>query len=249
MSEHKSEWTGDREEIRTLVVASTGAANLASVMAGLSRVLQGSSIEARVTDRAGEVAEADFAILPGVGAMGPAIARLKALGMVGAFRDRHASGRPSMGICLGMQLFCEGSEESGGVEGMGIVPASVRRFACSLPLPQLGWNRVRAAAAGSPPSPEASLLRSEDEGLAHRCIRDGWAYFANTYRVEAAPEGFIASESVYGERFVAALESGEPGEAAGRCLLLCQFHPELSGPWGIALFRRWLGLDRLQGGE
>ncbi len=215
---------------KSVVVASTGAANLASVMAALGRALHGTGSEAKVTENTTEIARADYAILPGVGAFGPAMERLRSSGIADAFRERFAAGRPSMGICLGMQLFCASSEESGGVEGIGIVPAAVRRFSCDLPLPQLGWNRVRT---------ENREGRLPDSGL----VTDGWAYYANSYRVADSPDGFLVSRTVYGESFVASLEFSAPDPAGGARLLLCQFHPELSGPWGQSLYRRWLGVE------
>lgn len=223
--------TRERAMPKSIVVASTGAANLASVMAALGRALSGTGLEATVSESAAEIAGADYAILPGVGAFGPAMEKLRHLGISDAFRERFAAGRPSMGICLGMQLFCASSEESGGVEGMGIVPTAVRRFSCDLPLPQLGWNRVRAASREG---------RSADSGL----VSDGWAYFANSYRVAEYPEGFRVALSVYGESFAASIEFAGPGGEESPCLLLCQFHPELSGPWGQSLYGRWLGLGR-----
>lgn len=208
-----------------VAIASTGAANLASVLAALDRALAGTGRSVLVTEDPDRIEGAAHAILPGVGAFGPAAGRLASGGIARAFRNRFEQGRPSMGICLGMQLFCSSSEESGGCAGMGIVDATVRRFACTLPLPQLGWNRVR-----SPGEP----------GL----VRKGWAYFANSYRVAEAPPGFIACTSEYGEAFVASLESvlRTTGGDLPR-LLLCQFHPELSGAWGQSLYRRWLLAD------
>ncbi len=225
---------GARRGGRKILVASTGAANLASVMAALGRVLAGTGSDAQISEDAADIAKADYAILPGVGAFGPAMEKLVASGIADAFRERFAAGRPSMGICLGMQLFCASSEESGGVEGMGIVQATVRRFVCNLPLPQLGWNRV---AAGSYPD------RPGERGL----VADGWAYYANSYCVAEGPAGFRVSRSVYGEPFVASLEYSEPGRGMSPSLLLCQFHPELSGPWGQSLYRRWLGVGADEG--
>ena len=123
-----------------------------------------------------------------------------------------------MGVCAGMQIFFEASEESPGVEGLALVPGAFGRFPSSLPVPQLGWNKVAPG--------------DECPKIYQALVRPGWAYFANSYRLIEAPPGFDASGAEYGEAFVAAAE--RPG------LLLCQFHPELSGPWGLALLKRWL---------
>jgi imidazoleglycerol phosphate synthase glutamine amidotransferase subunit HisH len=119
-----------------------------------------------------------------------------------------------------MQLFFEGSEESPGVAGMGILPGRFRRFPKELPVPQLGWNRVLPSAPGA-------------------FVKAGWAYFANSYRLSEGPADLSVSWSEYGETFVAALESPSP-EGRPSSLLLCQFHPELSGPWGLELIGAWL---------
>jgi cyclase len=201
-----------------VAIAATGAANLASVLAGFARA----GAEARLVAAPKEILDAEFAVLPGVGAFGPAMAKLAAGGFDRAFVERVRSGRPTLGICLGMQLFCASSEEAPGVAGLGIVGAGVRRFDDGLALPQLGWNR----------------LTCESDGPS--CLSPGWAYFANSFRLAEVPPGFRAWKARYGEDFVAALEGLGPGREG---LLLCQFHPELSGPWGLRLLRRWLGLE------
>lgn len=194
-----------------VALAATGVANLASIMAAFRRA----GAEPYIAPGPDELAAAAFAVLPGVGSFGSAMSALAAAGMDEAFRDRVKRGAPTMGVCAGMQLFFEGSDESPGVAGMGIVPGVFRRFPAELPVPQLGWNRVFA------------------QGASPRLVRQGWAYFANSYRLSEAPEGFSMSLSEYGESFVAALERPS--------LLLCQFHPELSGPWGLELIEAWLG--------
>jgi imidazole glycerol-phosphate synthase subunit HisH len=195
--------------------ATTGVANLASIMAAFRRAGAAPYLAADPADLAG----AAFAVVPGVGSFGSAMAALNGSGMGGAIRDRTTRGVPTMGVCAGMQVFFDSSEESPGVAGLGIVAGAFRRFPPSLPVPQLGWNRV------APPSVDS-------RGAATGLVREGWAYFANSYRLTEAPSGFAASIAEYGEGFIAAAE--RPG------LLLCQFHPELSGPWGLGLIGRWL---------
>ncbi len=204
-----------KAEAPRVAIAATGAANLASVLSGL----RNAGAEPWICGDADEYALAPFAVLPGVGAFGPARAALAARGMDRAVIDRARRGAPTLAICLGMQLCCEESEEAPGIAGLSIVPGTVRRYSGALPVPQLGWNQVLGARGA---------------------VWPGWAYFANSYRLEAAAPGFEAWTSVYGESFVAAL--ARPGREGGGGLLLCQFHPELSGPWGRELLRRWLGL-------
>jgi imidazole glycerol-phosphate synthase subunit HisH len=191
--------------------AATGVANLASIMAAFRRA----GAEPYLSPSAEDFAGAAFAVVPGVGAFGSAMAALTAAGMDAAVKDRITRRAPTMGVCAGMQVFFESSEESPGAKGMGILPGRLGRFPPTLPVPQLGWNKVVP----------------DTEGI----VRRGWVYFANSYRLTEAPPGLAASWAEYGQRFMAAAEG--PG------LLLCQFHPELSGPWGQALLERWLGRE------
>lgn len=193
-----------------VVVVRTGTANLASVLAGLSRA----GGRPTLTDDPDAVRTADRVMLPGVGAFGAAMAELSARGLDEALRERITAGRPTMGICLGMQLFAEESEESPGVRGLGIVPGAVQRFRdARVRIPQLGWNEV---------NPQTGC----------RLLQSGYAYFANSYRLAHIPEGWHGALTTHGEPFVAAFERGP--------VLACQFHPELSGTWGRALLSRWL---------
>lgn len=204
----------------TLTIAATGAANLASVKAMCER----SGVKTVVTDDPDLVFEAKRVLLPGVGAFGAAMERLKEKGLDIALLERVKEKKPTMGICLGMQMICHGSEESPEVPGIGVIPAQVVKFRTTFPLPQLGWNRV-----------------VPDNG--RTIVRAGWAYYANSYRLDLAPDGFTCARSMYGETFVAALEGYSKPESKTPYLLLCQFHPELSGPWGLDLFLRWMNSE------
>jgi imidazole glycerol phosphate synthase glutamine amidotransferase subunit len=112
-----------------------------------------------------------------------------------------------------MQLLCRESEESPGARGLDIVDSAVTRFGDEVRVPQLGWNQVE-------PAPGS------------RFVEPGWAYFANSYRIDRVPDGWVGATTDYGGGFVSALERGD--------VLACQFHPELSGPWGARLISRWL---------
>lgn len=202
-----------------LAIAATGAANLASVEAMCARA----GVRPVITDDPEALYRAPRALLPGVGAFGAAMARLKASGLDKALKTRVAKGLPTMGICLGMQMFFDSSEETPGVAGIGALPGAVGRLGSALPLPQLGWNRVVPAAGD-------------------RFLRPGWAYFANSYRVSKAPAGYSEARCDYGESFAAAIEGRCDPETGIPAILLCQFHPELSGAWGLDLFKRWMGL-------
>jgi imidazole glycerol-phosphate synthase subunit HisH len=219
------------EPATRVAFAATGVANLASIQAAFRRAGAAPYLAVDPED----LASAPFAVVPGVGSFGSAVSALRAAGMDGAIRDRITRWAPTMGVCAGMQIFFEASEESPGVEGLALVPGAFGRFPSSLPVPQLGWNKV---SQGNKRPEGPSLNRAErssagDEPFeAPGLVRPGWAYFANSYRLTVAPPDFTSSSAEYGEAFVAAAE--RPG------LLLCQFHPELSGPWGLALLKRWL---------
>ena len=125
---------------REVTVVRTGSANLASVVAALGRAGRTPGL----VDDAGAVARAERLVLPGVGAFGAVMARLVELGLVEALTERIAAGRPTLAICLGLQVLAEGSEESPGVAGLGVVPGRVTRLPGGVVVPQLGWNRVEA---------------------------------------------------------------------------------------------------------
>ena len=196
-----------------VTVVNTSTANLASVLAGLQRA----GAEATVSDEVDTIARAQRLVLPGVGSFGAGMDRLSQLGLTQVLRQAALEGRPLLCVCLGLQLLCQGSEESPGVPGLGVIEAQVSRFEASpeqsLCIPQLGWNRV---------TPDSSC----------QLLQPGYAYYANSYRIASAPPGCAAATTNHGQPFVAAVERGP--------LLACQFHPELSGAWGQELLERWL---------
>jgi glutamine amidotransferase len=195
--------------LERVVVVRTGTANTASVVVALERL----GCEAMISTDPDTVAEAHRVVLPGVGAFAPVIRRLHELELAQVVRDRVAQGRPLLAVCLGLQVLAQGSEESPGVSGLGLLPVTVTRFSPGVVVPQLGWNRVEA-------------------GAGCRVLTTGVAYFANSFRIETVPPGWSGATSCHGSPYVAALERGP--------VLACQFHPELSGQWGQSLIERWL---------
>jgi imidazole glycerol-phosphate synthase subunit HisH len=192
-----------------VLVVHTGIANTASILAGLRRA----GTEAELTEDKNKVAAAEMLVLPGVGAFGAGMKQLQKCGLVDILRERITELRPTLCVCLGLQLLFAASEEDPETAGLGVFEAQVRRFPDTVRVPQLGWNKV---------APEQGA----------RLLEHGYAYFANSYRAEQAPLGWTAAYADHGGPFVAALEK--------ESVLCCQFHPELSGQWGSLLLRRWL---------
>jgi imidazole glycerol phosphate synthase glutamine amidotransferase subunit len=191
-------------------IVATGTANTASVVAGLRRA----GGDPRLTDEPRDIERAAAVVLPGVGTLHAAMTGLRARGLDDILARRIREGRATLAVCLGLQLLCEASDESPGVAGLGILAARVGRLTGDVRVPHMGWNLVTpAAVAGS-------------------LVESGYAYFANSYRLQAEPEGWHASVVDYGGTWIAALERG--------AVLACQFHPELSGAWGTALLQRWI---------
>ena len=190
-------------------IVRTGAANLASVVAAFERL----ECSIAVTDNVFAVRHANRVVLPGVGSFAPVVRGLRETGMADAIRSRVEEDRPTLAICLGLQFLALGSEEGEGVEGLGLLPVRASKFPPTVVVPQLGWNAVEA---------DSSC----------RLLTSGAAYFANSYRLTGAINGWGVATSDHGGPFVAAVERGN--------VLGCQFHPELSGSWGADLLTRWL---------
>lgn len=196
----------------TVSVVSTGVANVASVLAAFRRL----GVEPLEIDRPDQVEQAEWLVLPGVGAFAAAMRAIEERQLAEPLRSRILAGRPTLTICLGLQLLASNSEESPGVSGLRIWTEQIVRLRAER-VPQLGWNQVEAAANS-------------------RFLETGYAYYANSYCLPSEPAGWTASWSNHEGRLVAAVEREQ--------VLACQFHPELSGPWGERLLASWLGGGR-----
>lgn len=201
---------------REVFIVRTGSANLASVEAAALRL----GARPVITADPADVLIADRLILPGVGSFGSAMSELTQRGLVSALRERLSIGRSTLGICLGLQLLARGSEEAPGVRGLSLIDAVVRRLpvAPGVRVPQMGWNLTEPR---------------------HPCrtLTGGFAYFANSYAFPDIPRGWRGSTFAHGElNPVAAIEQGD----GDRLVVATQFHPELSGRWGLDLIRRWI---------
>ncbi len=166
----------------------------------------------RTSDPA-QVAEALGVVIPGVGTFAAAMTHMRESGMDDALRERFRAGRPVLAVCLGLQLLARTSEESPGETGLGIVDSDVVALPAGASRPQLGWNDVVPSAAGY--------------------VERGYAYYANSYCLRSEADSWRPSYTDHGGQFIAAMQRDRQ--------LACQFHPELSGAWGVALLTRWVG--------
>jgi len=175
---------------------------------------------AEITQDPDAIAQAERVVLPGVGAFGAAMANLDSLGLTQAVREAARSGKPFLGICLGMQLLLAESEEQGVFRGLDVVPGRVVRFPQTegLKIPHMGWNTLSILQ----PSP---LLASVPDGSS--------VYFVHSYYV--SPEsGVVAATTNHGVDFCSVLWQGN--------VFATQFHPEKSGAVGLGMLRNFAEL-------
>ena len=166
---------------------------------------------------------ANGVILPGVGAFGDAMGKLQDYGLVSVIRECVDKGRPFLGICLGLQLMFESSEESPGVEGLSLLPGKIVRIPSDggLKIPHIGWNNLRF-------SNEGRLFR----GLS----QDSYVYFVHSYYLQADEPEIVKATTEYGVQIHAAVEKNN--------LFACQFHPEKSSEVGMQILRNFIEVTK-----
>ena len=195
----------------SIAVINYGAGNLRSIR----RALEAAGAQVSVTSAPDQVRLADAVVFPGVGAAGASMDRLHELGLVEVIGEVVAEARPFLGICLGMQLLFDHQEE-GNTRGLGLLQGRVRSLSSTVKIPQIGWNRVRwvQGAAGYEPAAEDDF------------------YFVHSYVVEPDDPGDVVAVSRYGDVF--------PSIVRHQHVWGTQFHPEKSGPAGLALISGWV---------
>jgi len=195
-----------------VAVVDYDAGNTLSVTRALEKV----GARVYLTSDPEEVLTADAVVLPGVGAFGDCVRKLKERGMDEACLETYRAGKPFLGVCIALQVFFEASEESPGVEGLGILPGKVVRFDVGeLKVPHMGWNELDVVRE----HPILGGLSGED------------FYFVHSYHPEPEEDSDLLGESDYGGRFCA---------AAGReNLAAVQFHPEKSSRAGLKLYENF----------
>jgi len=192
-----------------VAVVDYGIGNLHSAHKAFLRV----GVPARLTNDPGEVEAASAVVLPGVGNFGACMRALRASGLLNSVLSVLDAQRPFLGICVGMQMLFEGSEESPDEPGLGVLEGRVEPLASHVKRPQMQWNRLSVTSA--------------DEVL----VDGDWMYFVHSLAARPTDRTVIAAEVDYGGPVVAAVRSGN--------ILATQFHPEKSGGAGLELLRRW----------
>ncbi|MFB9324951.1 imidazole glycerol phosphate synthase subunit HisH [Paenibacillus aurantiacus] len=197
-----------------IAIIDYGMGNLHSVSKAVERL----GFEAVVTDDEAVIMSAEGAILPGVGAFGDAMDNLRATGMDSLAKRYAASGKPLLGICLGMQLLFDQSEEHGLNDGLALLPGQVIRFQGDYKVPHMGWNKLSFV---------------QDSPL-FAGLSEGHVYFVHSYHVKPARQGDLLATTDYYQPVTAIVGSGN--------VYGMQFHPEKSGELGMQLLRNFLTL-------
>ena len=201
-----------------IAIIDYGAGNLFSLASSLAHI----GAEAEITDDIGKIRQADRLILPGVGAFGDAIDELRSRGLDKVICEEARSGKPLMGICLGMQLLFERSLEYGDHEGLGLIRGTVRPLEGYIPegykIPQIGWNSLTFYG-------EHPVFKDVPEG--------SFVYFVHSYYGDA-DKSQLAASCEYGKTVTAAVASGS--------VIGCQFHPEKSGDVGMQILKNFCSM-------
>ncbi len=202
----------------TIAIVDYGMGNLRSVQKALEHV----GAQPLVTDKAEDIAKAEKVILPGVGAFGDAMRELEQRGLIDVVKQSARSGKPFLGICLGLQLLFEVGEESGNCPGLGLFAGKAVRF--QLPhefkVPHMGWNQVQSNDPSNP--------------LQHKLQPNSYFYFVHSYYVVPEDPSIIWYTSEYAHPFCAAIRS--------KNVFATQFHPEKSQSVGLQLLENFARL-------
>lgn len=201
------------------VIIDYDAGNIKSV----EKALQSLGEQVTVTRSKEAVRNADRVILPGVGTFGDAMDKLGCFGLIDVIREVTQQGTPFLGICLGLQLLFDSSEESPGVEGLGILPGKILRIpgGDGRKIPHIGWN---------------SLTYPNPGRLYDGIPENAYVYFVHSYYLQAQDPKIVSAETEYGVRIQASVEK--------RNIFACQFHPEKSSSVGLAVLKNFLRTDR-----
>ena len=192
-------------------------------MKSVEKALQFLGEETVVTRDREKLLAADHVILPGVGSFGDAMERLSEYGLIPVIHEIVDAGTPFLGICLGLQLLFESSEESPGVHGLGLLPGKILRIppAEGLKIPHMGWNSLHFPRKGR-------LFKGLPE--------ETYAYFVHSYYLKAEDPEIVAAETTYGVTIHASVEKDN--------LFACQFHPEKSSTAGLSMLKNFASIGK-----
>ena len=195
------------------------AGNIKSV----EKAMQFLGEEAVITRDAKQILSASHVILPGVGAFGDAMEKLQNYGLIPVIHEVVKRKIPFLGICLGLQLFFERSEETPGVEGLGILKGEIKRIPDGedLKIPHIGWNS----------------LKYPNKGRLYEGIQENsYVYFVHSYYLEAKDAEIVVAETEYGTKIHASVEKDN--------VFACQFHPEKSSSVGLKILENFLKISK-----
>lgn len=200
-----------------IAIVDYDAGNMLSVVKALKHLGE----EPVITRDASVLESADKVILPGVGAFGDAMGRLDSLGLVDVIRDVIAEGKPFFGICLGLQLLYESSDEAPGIPGIGALKGSIKLIPKGQyrKIPHMGWNSLKLHGSGR-------LFKGIDDGA--------YVYFVHSYYLLADDRQTVTATTDYNVSIDASVESGN--------VFACQFHPEKSGTVGLSILKNFIDL-------
>ncbi|MDO5156723.1 MAG: imidazole glycerol phosphate synthase subunit HisH [Eubacteriales bacterium] len=197
------------------------AGNIKSV----EKAIQYLGQEAVITRDRDTILQCDKVILPGVGSFGDAMEKIKKYGLDQVIYEVIERGTPFLGICLGLQLLYESSDESPGVAGLGVLKGTINRIpeGDGLKIPHMGWNSLKV-------KPDATLFRGIEE--------NPYVYFVHSYYLKAEDENEVAATTEYSTLIHASVEKDN--------IFACQFHPEKSSEVGLKILRNFISLESLQ---
>ncbi len=204
--------------MKTVAVIDYDMGNLHSACKGL----EFAGITPIVTDQAKDILRADAVVLPGVGAFDPAVEHIRSRQLESVLQEVIRAGIPFLGICLGLQILFEGSEE-GQLPGLGIFPGTVKRFVPEphLPIPHMGWNQLH--------------FNQPDHPLWRGLEPEPWVYFVHSYFVEPKTPSLTAATVTHGQQTVTAA-------IAANNVMAVQFHPEKSATTGLQILKNFVAL-------
>ena len=195
-----------------------GAGNLSSVKKALDYL----GAESEITQDKSKILSASHVILPGVGSFGDAMNSMKERGLVETIKRAAVSGKPFLGICLGLQLLFENSDESAGVEGLGLLNGRIVEIPKDkgLKVPHIGWN---------------SVFLNKSDGIFKGIDEQSYFYFVHSFYLTGADDDVVAATTQYGVNIQCAVQKGN--------LCATQFHPEKSGKTGLKVLKNFLEME------